>query len=346
MTETPHEPTDSVRTFLLNALLEVAGHTAGILEDDQSYEAVQTALETAIQEDERSEFDQALAAVSETSEQREAQTALRRGTDAVYGWLRERGTRLRLTHRTSVEMNAQQLALYGFLRTENPAVLSELDVSEPVADNLQTGARALVSGATEESENAFDEAIRLAETPAEQVSAWVLAAWTRCRAGEYEAALPLVSKALECDREAWPARVVGTIADHDTPSLFWEDKLSVRPYLRIRAEVPEGGDIEAAVRPQQSDEDWVSLLGSRGCLRVPEETFGPDLEVRLRLSGTLGAFPTVQAYYLAVGVVDEMNDVPRTVFYQPLQGPRTTDARETLRFRVSASSDRIGHRSE
>ncbi|RLM88544.1 tetratricopeptide repeat protein [Halobellus sp. Atlit-38R] len=335
MTDTHHKPTDSVRTVLLNALREVTGHATGILEDEQSYEAVQTALETAVQESERSEFDQALAAVNETSGQGEAQIALRRSTDAVYDWLCSHGAQLRLTHLTSVKMNAQQVTLYKFLRTENPAVLNELDVSATVADSLKTGASALASGATDESQPAFSEAIELAETPAEKVSVWVLAAWTRCRAGEYEAALPLVTKALECDPEAWPARVVGTVADHETPSLFWEDKLSVRPYLRVRAEVPEGGDIEAAVRPQRrNDERWVSLSGPRGCLRVPEESFGPNLEVRLRLSGALGTFPTVQAYYLAVGVVDEVNDVPRTVFYQPLQGPRTTDARETLRFRV------------
>jgi tetratricopeptide (TPR) repeat protein len=282
-------------------------------------------------DDQRRDFERALTEVDGKTPQPEPEAILQTAVDAVYRRLREDGVTLQFTHVTGVDMDTHDLALYSFLRTEDPTVLEGLDVSSSVADDLQTGADALASGAVEDARAAFEDAIEVAETPDEHVSARVLTAWATSRAGEHDAALPLVTEALERDPATWPARVVGTVADHESPSLFRDGTIAVRPYFRIRADVPDGSDIGAAVRPR-GDEEWVPLRGPLGCLRIPDSSIRPSLDIRLRLSGSLDDFPTLQAYYLAIGLVDEANDVPRNVLYQPLQGPETTDARETIQF--------------
>jgi hypothetical protein len=324
-------PSDVVASALLNALREVTGHTDGIVEDERSRETVAAAYRAATDDDCRAQVDRALEAPSEATDTLEA-AALRTAVEATYRRLRDEHVRLRFTHETSVELETRDVALYSFLRTEDPAALERLDVGAAVGDGLTAGADALSDGAVGEAREAFRAATDAADTTDERVSARVLAAWARHRAGDREAALPLVTEALERDATAWPARVVGTIADHGSPSLFEEGKLAVRPYLRVRADVADVGAIRAAVRPRTPAGDWQSLSGPLGCLRIPDAAFGGHLDVRLRLSGPLDDFPSLYAYYVAVGLVDERNDVPRNVLYQPLQGPETTTAVETLRF--------------
>jgi len=100
----------------------------------------------------------------------------------------------------------------------------------------------------------------------------------------------------------------------------------------VRSAIPESGDLGAAVgRPDDaSGLAWTDLSGDPGYLPIDRLT--PKMGVRLRLSGALDALPELHAYYLAVGIVDESIESPRSVERQFVTGPNTIEATETLRF--------------
>ena len=327
MTDTGFRPDDGVRTVLLNALRDATGDAADVVDDERSRDVLTDAYRAATTDAERRDFERALGQAGAGDALPGAEATLEAVTDAVARELLGEGVALELTHEAGATLAVRDVALYRFARTREPAALETLSLSPAVAEAVDAGAARVAEGAHDQARTEFRAAVEAADTREEHVSARVLAAWACHWAGDDEAALPLVTEALERDPDAWPARMVGTAADHESPTLFRSGRLAVRAYLRVRAAVPDDGRIEARVRPE--GEDWTRLSGSLDCLTVPE--LAPELDVALKLRGPLDGLPTMHAYYLAVGVVDESDEVPRNALVQPLKGPETADATETVR---------------
>lgn len=328
MTHLDFRPDEDVRTAVSNALRAIVDRTDGVLEDERSRETVAATYRAVTDDERRRDFERALSQTDDGAGPPGTQVALASVVDEVYRRLRDDDVRLRTSHETSVTLRPRDVALYRFSRTRDPTELDALDVSPAVADRLEAGADATANESFDAAREAFRAATDRAETVDEHVVAHVLAGWAAHWAGADDDALPHVTTALERDESAWPARMVGTVADHDSPSSFRDGRLAVRAYLRVQADVPESSTLRTAVRGR--DDEWETLSGPLGCLLLPDlET---RMDVRLRRAGPLDEFPSLHAYYLAVGVVEPDDADPKNVLHQPLQGPETTASTDTVRF--------------
>jgi hypothetical protein len=327
-------PSDVVRSLLVNALRDVVTGSAVVLADETSRGSVTQAYEQGTDPSERSAFERAIAQADTEDGPGTSADDIRESIDPVVEgvarFLRETGVELTVEHTSHVSLPAREVALHEFALSRDPSRLALLSVSEPIRAAVDRGAQAVATGDFNAADRAFEDAIDAARTIDDDVAARTLGAWSAHWNGDDGRAIDLVEEALHLQMDTWAPRQVGLAAGHSSPELFREGTLSARCYLRTRT-ASEAGTIEAAIGVDDGEGDlsWHDLVEATGCYILP--SLAPESHVRLRLRGTVDAFPALQAYYLAVGIVDENLGVPRNVEEILLQGPRNDTARETLR---------------
>jgi len=324
---------DQSHSFVLNALGDVVEGTDLVLEDDGSRQIVREAFDAVTDQAQREEFERALTEVRhEPAADDPSHGVARAIVDSTCRELIEHDVRVTLAHEARVVLSDRDVGLYNFVRSTDPDALADVPLSAAVRASVRRGAEAVAEGDYDGGLAEFERAIDAAETIDDAVTARGLAAWACHRDGDDATALDYVNEALELHQDAWAVRLVGTAAGHSSPQLFRDGKLSLRAYVRSRASVPPESEfgVDVGLADGTSSPTWRELSGEPGF--VPLEQLAAETRVRLRLRGPLDEFPALNAYYLAVGVVDENNQVPRSVEYQPLTGPATADATETLRF--------------
>lgn len=318
-----------VRGLIGSAVRDVVDDGSRVLEDETSRTTVEDAFEAVTDPTQRRAFRDALAEIDASELLDEtSQAVVTSIVDSVYYELRDSGVRATVTHRTATRFDGRDVALYEFSRTRNPTALASLSLTSAVSDAVVRGGKRVMDGGLDAARDAFETAMDRAETDDDAVVSAVLSAWTNHWRGDDEKAQKLIEDALQRDPDAWPARLAGAVVDHKSPELFREEALSIAAYLRIRTSMPPNSSLRAFV--SYDDEGWQELSGEPRYLRLPR--LGRETAIRIRTNGPIDALPPVWAYYLAVGVVDERNETPRSVEYQPLSGPVTAEATESLRF--------------
>ena len=334
-------------TVVLNGLRDVVDGSRTVLADEGSVRALEEAYRAATTADERTAVAAAFEGLDEGDDASDADASdasdgdsgsgerppaetVERVVAAVVHELSVREATLAVDHEVPLDPDERAVRVHRFFEAREPSILSPL-ADGAVADALRRGATAARDGEWEAAAAAFGAAVDAAEEDSRSgLTARVLAAWATHWAGDDAAALDLVEEALRLETEAWDARLVGVAADHSSPEWFREGRLSSDLYLRVRAAMPDGASVDAAVVGADGSVD--RLDGDPSCFRVHRLPL--DGRLRLRLRGAPGALPDLHAYYLAVGVVEPESARPRTVQQTLLDGPVTASATERLRVRL------------
>lgn len=326
---------DVAKSLVLNALADYAEDGA-TLEGEASREIVECAFRTVTDESRRDAFADALADVRRTAAVDEAPeddalNVVAAVTDDVYSELLDREVHATVIHETGTTLSRREVSLYNYARSQLSESLERLPVSRDVYESIRRGALAIEDGRNADALRQFEGAIDAGRTVDDEVASRVTAALSSHWNGADERALDYVEEALHFDTNAWTAKMVGMAASHSSPETFREGTLSVKAYFRARIAVPERANVQVEIGLGDGEDttEWTSLGGDLDYM--PIERLAPETKIRLRLAGPLSAIPTMHAYYLSWGVVDEASEVPRTVDHVLLDGPVTADATERLR---------------
>jgi hypothetical protein len=332
--DTTAERSSDTPALIETAVREIVAERRHVLQDDMSRRVVRDAYRTVTDDTQHRAFREALATVEDTNTSTDkygndgsARAVVESISDAVSDELRDSGARAAITHEVSTTVDARDLACLEFTRTRDPGALDDLRLEPDVIEPVRRGATHVKKGDFAAALAAFKPAIDRTHSDDGAVVANVLAAWTSHWAGDDDGAKAF-AEAASNHENAWVVRLVSAIANHTDPDLFRDEVLSVAPYIRVHAVVPS--DSSLRVRVAYDGGDWQDMSGEPEYLRLPR--LGRETAIQLTSSGEVGALPSVSAYYLAVGVVDERNEVPRTVEFQPLSGPDSAEATETLHF--------------
>lgn len=323
-------------TLVLNAIRDIVTGESTVLADEASRTVVRDEFVRATMAAERDALRETLPGAVDEKLQDDKRELLARVVGDVFDVLADREVDAVMRHRTRVSLHPRDVAVYNYARTGDVDHLLSLDLGEGVEQSLRDGTSAMNEGSYEVATQAFEDAIELGGIEDEGLIARALAGLAQHRAGSDERALDYAEEIMHLDTEAWAAQVVALAAGADSPSLFRDGTHEVAAYLRVRAEIPPGASIKAEVGYGDTQEgtepdQWQPLAGSIACFEP--DRLAPTTHLRLRLSGSIDALPTIHAYYLGLGFIDRENDVPRAVEHIFLSGPETAHTVEDIAFR-------------
>jgi hypothetical protein len=298
-----------------------------VLTNDSSRELLRERFETVISTRRRERFREAALGGDPRSDEETAEVLASVARDVLED-LAIRDTTVTLTHRAPLSVPSREAYLYTFMTTHDPAVLTSLSLPDPVRACVETGAETLIDDDPETAAARFEDAIHAAGSGDGIVTTRVLAAYAYHVAGEDAAAIDYIEEALHLETRAWSAKLVGYAADAHRPEKFRRGKLGARVYVRWTTNVSNTGAVSVSIGPAGGE--FESLSGRDECM--PVEHLWPDSRVEVRLAGDLSDLPTVQTYYVAVGVVDLEVYEARSVEQVLLSGPAAAGATERLRF--------------
>lgn len=332
--ESVGRPIDSV---LVNAVHAVVDGRSAIFADEASQQTVERAYRAATTTKTRRAFEDAIergtTASAEDSADDEVNRAVGTVVRAVCEELVAQNARVRVDHRTRVEIPPREAVLYTYSRTRDASILDGLSLSEAAAAEVRAGAAHVEDGDYAAATAAFEAAIDASEGQGGSVSTRVLAALASHWNGDDEAAIDLVDEALYFHMDAWTPRLVGYSADHEWPEQFRSGKLAACALFRQTVEVPEDCSAEVALGfPSEDgggpDIEWQSLDGSDDCM--PTDRLASETHVRLRLEGSVPDFPAMLGYHLSLGIVDSEVAEVRDIYRVLLSGPETAESSETI----------------
>jgi hypothetical protein len=322
---------ETALSLVLNAVADVSGEGPAVIDDWTTEATVRRAFEAATTPAQRDAFASALAArssVIDAGADADADSAMVTVARAVTAELDARDARLTVVHDAPVPLDDRAATLARFGWSRDPDALSALDVTDGVRTRIESAADRIEREAYGAASDVLVDAIADAEIHDDAVGVRTLAAWASHWAGDHEDAVDLVEEARHLDTRAWDARQVGVAAGHDSPEFFRDGRLASAVYLRARVDAPDGTDVGATLVPESAD--------------LPSQRFEPPLDcrpvealpaagrLRFRLRGEPTAMPSLETYYLALGVVEPRSARARTVERLLLDGPGP-DARETVR---------------
>lgn len=323
-------------TFVLNAIRDIVAEESTVLADETSRAVVRDEFVRATTAAERDVLREVLPGTFDEQLQDDKRELLARVVGDVFDVLVGREVDAVMRHRTRVSLHPRDVAVYNYARTGDVDHLLALDLEEGVARSIRDGTTAMNDGSYEGATQAFEDAIEQGGIEDEGLVARALAGLAQHRAGRDERALDYAEEIMHLDTDAWAAQVVALAAGADAPSLFRDGTHEVAAYLRVRAEIPAGASIEADLgygetQEETEPEQWLPVTGSIAYFEP--DRLAPTTHLRLRLSGSIDALPTIHAYYLGLGFVDRDNDVPRAVERIFLSGPETAHTDEEIAFR-------------
>lgn len=328
----PGHTSDTGRYLVAQALADIVQDEHVVLREPGSRTVVHDAYHAAVDDDERSEFERIMTDAAEGKPMDDAGSGFVHSViDAVYLELAEVGVQSTLVHEISATFSERAVALYNFSMTKHPGTLEEIPLSSGVRTRVLNGAERVSQGHYRDGIAQFEHALSTAETLNDVLTPRILAGWAHHWNGDDEQALDFAEEALAYHFDNWSARLLRTVTSHDSPGLFRDGQLSISAYLRVLATVPPESDLDVDVGfPKGSDLVWEPLSGDPELFRL--STLEPETRVRLTLSGPIDRMPGLRAYYLAVGIIDEVNDKPRSVEYKPISGPSSINAIEIICF--------------
>lgn len=324
---------DTVRSLVLNGLRDVVKESAIVLEDDASRSLLRDTYRMTTDKDRRARFEWALREIVDaTTPADDAWTAIQVVVDDVVNELYRADIKITTTHRTGIRIDDREATVFTFVQTRAVSAFDGIANSSAVANPIRRGGALVESAEFDAAIDEFEKAADVAVDTDDAVLARVLAAWSSHWAGADMAACDLAEEAVQLDEGAWTGHLARAIAGYDAPERFRNGPLGTPAYLRIRADVPDGTTVSAATTfDDENNADWHVLDGDIGFLPLPR--LAPKTGIKIRLTGTVDSFPSLFAYYLAVGVADLENRVPRSVERKLLDGPTTAEPTETVRLR-------------
>jgi len=273
--------------------------------------------------------DPATGEITETMSETHQQLLLN-ATNKVVSEVLNRKTTVTLTHEADISISPENSALYTFMTTQDENMIMQLNFTSTVRSYLSEGTKLVSQGAVEEAIHEFKKARDIGKE-SDTLIAKQLIAWASFALGEDEPALRLAREVIQTKSSAWPARLVMAAASHSSPSLFREERLAGRVYLRSRLDPHDETAASISVGARAGDSvNWIDVSGDSRCLLVPRLT--TNMRIKFQLSSKISELPTVQMYYLAAGIVDTTEMVPRSIEHEIAGGPVTATAHETLQF--------------
>lgn len=321
------------RSILLNAVSEAIGNgPSGVIGDERSGSLIREVYAAVTTADQRDRFESALHTL-QSREANETEGGLEDGIfdvlDAVQAELVSRDIAVEVRHDNGFELAPSDLAVYRYIRSGDPDELTALSF-DTGDEQLDAGLSALRAGAYEDALAALGGGIEGIEAAADRSRCKTLYAYAACKAGRYEESLSLVEEVLETHDRAWLPNLVGPVAAQEDPARFEDGDLSVEPFLRITAELPEETSLRVWYgRDTEGEVFWDRLTGDFEHLSVPG--LADRNHLRLVLRGTPERMPTLHSYYVGLGVVDTAAGEAKTVDHVFADGPITGDGTETIR---------------
>ena len=237
-----------------------------------------------------------------------------------------------MTHESTGAFHPREAALYTFVRTRDVTVLDELELPETVRSDVIAGAEAIADGQYETAIDRLEGAIDDVEGTDGTVSLRTLAALAHFHAGDEEATMSLAEEALHLHTDAWTALLVSIPAGDARPDRFRDGAADNALYFRGVVDTPGESDVAVSVG-YSGDADgaveWVDAPDGVEC--YPLSRLTPEIRVRLTLTGTVSAFPTLHGYHLSVGTIDRTTGDAETADKVLLSGPFSEGVRETIR---------------
>jgi hypothetical protein len=283
---------DRARTLVVNGLREVVGGDRVLLDADDSRRLRQR-YETATTADQRADFERAL---SELGDGDAVPPAVGDVVNAVIADLADAGDRLAVTHEATWQLERGSSALYAFFRTRNPEHLAggglppgAIDAAERAASGESAAGAAALAALPRD---ATGDAASLARLEA-------LTGLAHHWAGEDGRARSRLEAAHEAGGgRDWAILAIEQAVIHPSPAAFRSGRLAATAFLRWRATVPEGGRLDVSLNGERVD-------GRPGApLCVPVDSLAKTPSLRIVARGPPRAVPSLDTYYLAVGVVD------------------------------------------
>lgn len=331
MTNNPHTEPDPADTVVLNALVATVADDSSFLADEATRDILEEVYHTVTGPTQRAAFHSAVTTVLSEDDPTDAPVAncLREVTNAVRSELDAQNRTAVVTHRVPLDVHSREAHLYSYSTTRDATVLGRLDLPPDVQSLVERGGRLVDTDEREQAVDAFERAVTRSAGGRGSIATRVLAGLANHWHGDDGRALDVVEEALHLDTGTWTARLVGLAADHEYSGRFRDGELGARVFLRYRIDVPPGSDVLAQVGFSESPSGtWRDLEGGTEC--SPLEVLSPRTWIQFRLSGSLPAFPAVQGYYVALGVVDLDADTPLDVERILLSGPQTADSTDVL----------------
>ena len=322
---------DAGQTVVLNALVDLfAGET--IVLDDESEGHLRAVVEAVTTPEERSFAREELDRLTslERGQTSEFPAELAEFVEAVTSGLADRGFSVSVGHEYRQDVSALDAHVYSFVKTGDPDHLRALEMDPGVEHPLVEAIDAIGGGADAGARSKLSEAVERSGTHTERVAARIIAAWGCFRAGDDEAALDHVDRALELEDSSWAARVVGASVkrnDHDTVRT---GKRRVGIVLRWVASSPEGTSTRAEIggRSGSGPLTWYDVPHLNGHGFV--DRLFPETRLRFTLRGALPAFPQLEAYFIGLGIYDDEMEYIDTVIERFGSGPHNEGAVERI----------------
>ena len=344
---------DAAVSMVLNALVEIGAEQPVTLVDEDSVATVSRAYKATTTPDERHRFVAALNAKQtdsnedtivasnengheSTNTSSASDTVLVATAREVTAELAARNARFTVTHEAPLSLTPRSVALYRYGQTRDPDIVTDLPISESVRSQVVAALAEIEADAPNEAAQKLVMSINDASTHDDAITVRVLGAWARHWAGNDTGAIDLVEEALHLDTKAWAAQQVGLAANHQSPEFFRDGRLAATVYLRARVAMSDNTSIEAALgyATSHGELEWRTLTGPFTCAAV--DLLPSEGRLRFRLSGDPHEMPTLHMYYLTLGVIEPLSQRARSVDEILIDGPITTDAKETLHIETVA----------
>ncbi len=310
---------NSVFPLLFRALTAVIDDEEGTFADPSSKNRMREAYLAATTTEQRAAFERAI-----TNE--ENPDLVREVLESVQAECAQANTSITLLHDANFEVSSRDASLYTFLATEDAEATAHLEPPARLESDIEDGLTAGLKEDYERASDCFERALEAAVEDDGRFVASVLAAWAAFQCGEDDRALELVKRAASIETESIAARMIGVAISHPSTERFRSGALGIRLFLRHTIACP--GDSSATLEigyPTSSDPEWVTLTQPYVFPKLATRQ-----TVRLRLTGTFDDFPQVHGYYVALGIVDIVDNTSTDVVDVLLSGPVTADAEERL----------------
>lgn len=330
-TEPGVEGLDAAQTVVLNALIDLFDEETIVLDDESAGHLGRT-VDAVTSADDRSGFREEIDRLSglEHGETAELTSGLVGFVETVTAGLAERGYTVVVSHEYHQDVPPLDAHVYSFVHTGEVERLRALGLDPAVEDALVEGTRLLEDGASDEASSKFAEAVEAAGVEDDAAAALIVAAWGFFRAGNDEAALDHVHRALEFEDSSWAARVVGAAVNRNENDRVRAGERRVGIILRWVSSGDDDTSTSASIGGRSGTGDLVwhdvpHLDGHAFLTRV-----FPETRLRFTLRGDLPAFPQLEAYYLGLGVYDDSMDYIEAVIERFGSGPQNEGAIERI----------------
>lgn len=341
---------EQARIVVVNALVDLLVHDAGVLTTEESRSILAEAYEAATDEATREAFERALGELSELdrAETAERSPIVDETVDGVIDVLAERAVVVEVTHQSETEFLPRRAAVYSFLRTRALPPASAFAFSGAIRDEVDRGVECASEGAFEDAAAAFETALDGLDVEAggadpgegdepeapddETVALQLLAGWSYFWAGETRKATYYADRALTDDWNTWEAKLLWIAATHYRADEIREGTLATVALVKWLTDVPTGGELSLEVGFDDGDGvTWESVSTDRTFAIL--DRVGRRTLLRFHLTGSVDAFPFLYGYYVGVGTVsvewDEIKQIERVLH----SGPVSADPVEGIELR-------------